>query len=310
MGRARRLFRRAGGLLVRTVRVAGVAVRRRFFPRRVRPPLYEGSPVDDLLFGQPSHLVMRLLHAYGRRRRIRRVGVTVVIVNWNTVDVLRVSLGAVRRFSPPETEVIVIDNGSDDGSWEWLKSRPFGCRAVRLPVNIGHGKALDVGVALASNSTIVTLDSDAFPYRTNWLDVLTEHLADPDIEASGMWGRRDRLHPACSAIRRSAYYATGMSMANHATWIDSGEEPEFLKNCWDTEELVFLRIGRERTRLLPVQPSEYGGVTMADVVFHYEGLTTKTVFADEAANATIHRPGWSAAVAAFLDDSGSSPAAR
>ena len=281
-----------------------MGVRRGLQPERVRPPLYDGSVIDDLLFGQPSNLVMRGVQAYGRRRRVAGGATTVVVVNWNTVDVLRVTLAAVRRYSPPETEIIVIDNGSTDASWTWLSSRPHGCRAIRLPVNIGHGKALDIGFALASNEVVVTLDSDAFPYRQNWLEVIREPMDGGNKDAAGMWGRRDRLHPACAAYRRSTFYDTRMSMANHATWIDTGEEPVFLENCWDTGELVFMSIGPGQVHLFPIDHTPHGGLTMADVVYHHEAYTTMTVLGTDERDASAHAPGWAAAVAALLPDPG------
>ena len=154
---------------------------------------------DDLLFGQPVNLLLRLVHRWGRRQMVSNDGASVIVVNWNTLDVLKVTLQAIRRFSPPTTEIIVVDNGSSDGSQEWLKTRPFLCHVVALPVNIGHGQALDVGVAVARRPIIVTLDSDAFPYDAGWLDTLLAPILHDGKSAAGMWGRRDRLHPACAA---------------------------------------------------------------------------------------------------------------
>ena len=61
-----------------------------------------------------------------------RSGVTVVIVNWETLDYLRETVRAVRRFSPAQTRILVVDNGSTDGSAEWL--RQAGVRTVELGV--------------------------------------------------------------------------------------------------------------------------------------------------------------------------------
>lgn len=289
-----------GGRIVRVLRSSGIGLRRRFRPDRVRPPLYEGTVIDDVLFGQPLHLLMRGLRWSGQRRTVDASGISVVVVNWNTVDVLKVSLSAIRRYSPPGTELIVIDNGSTDGSREWLRSRPFGSRVVLLPVNVGHGRGLDIGFALARSPIVVTLDSDAFPYSDSWLDVLLEPVTNGGHVAAGIWGRRDRLHPACAAFRRDAYYEAGISFANYAPFLDRREEPVFLENSWDAGELLFHRLGPERVHLFPADRSTYGGLTMADVVYHHEGFTTMTMFEDDLRDASTHGPAWTKAVNGLL----------
>lgn len=255
---------------------------------------------DDLLFGQPVNTLMRVVRWLGQRRPPNASGVSVVVVNWNTLGVLRVTLGAIRRHSPADTEIVVIDNGSTDGSWEWLRTRPLDIRAVRLPVNIGHGRGLDIGMALVRSPVVVTLDSDAFPYSDAWLEVLLKPINEDGCSAAGLWGRRDRLHPACSAMRRDAYFRTGMSFTNHAPFLDRNEEPVFLENTWDTGELLFLRLGSDQVHLFPADRSPYGGVTMADVVYHHEGFTTMTMFEEDLRDRATHGPAWTRAVAGLL----------
>lgn len=151
-------------------------------------------------------------------------GVTVIIVNWNSLDLLRHSVGAVRRFSVPGTRIIVVDNGSDDGSKEWLSGQPD-IAPVVLDKNWGHAPGLEIGALSARTKTIVALDVDAFPISPDWLDVLLTPLAH-GAQVSGVAGGSDHratfrienrndawadrpsfVHPCCLAIhlRRFIY---------------------------------------------------------------------------------------------------------
>lgn len=289
-----------GGLVYGTVESLGRSVRTRWFPSRQRQPLYRGSALDDILFGQPVNLPLRLLRRLLGPRRMSVDGVSVIVVNFNSLDLLRDVLPAVRRFSPADTEIIVIDNSSRDGSWHWLKRRPFGILPVRIPVNVGHGRALDLGLLLARSPVVVTLDSDAFPFSSAWLDRLLAPLLDPDIAAAGTTGPRDRLHPACAAYRRAAVLATGLSFHNFNLHRDLGEPPLFGINTWDTAELVFEALGREHVALLPVR--EYpsgGGLTIDGVVYHHTAATTSLTDDPEAVRAEKRRM-WAEAVADLL----------
>ena len=97
-----------------------------------------------------------------------RPGVTVVTVNWNSLAFLRVTLDAIRAMSPRDTEIVVVDNGSSDGSIDFLRSRRD-VRVMALPSNLGHGVALDLGVARVRTEYLAVLDVDAFPISDRWL---------------------------------------------------------------------------------------------------------------------------------------------
>ena len=262
------------GVTEKLMRALGRRVRRLFFPTRVRQPLFRGPLSDDLLFGQPVNTILRLVHYWGNRQSVAADGVSVVVVNWNTLDRLKISIAAVQRFSPPSTEIIVVDNASTDGSREWLKNRPFGARVALLPVNIGHGRGLDVGVAFSRRPIVVTLDSDAFPYTGQWLPVLLKPIQEEGMLACGMWGRRDRLHPACAAFTRKSYFTSNLSLMGYIPYVDRGEPFELGLNAWDTAEVFFNSLGPDQTRILPADPTDFGGCTMAGAVYHHYASTT------------------------------------
>lgn len=130
-----------------------------------------------------------------RRRRVDayRPGVTVMTVNWNSRAFLAPMLAATRAMSPPGTEILVVDNGSTDGSTELLRARDD-VRTVRLPVNVGHGVALDIGAAIVETEYLAVLDVDAFPISDRWLEVCLDALSG-GAQIAGARLHRNFIHP-------------------------------------------------------------------------------------------------------------------
>ena len=61
----------------------------------------------------------------------------------------------------PDYEVIVVDDGSIDGTYEKIQKLKSGrLRAIRLPLNIGKGYALCQGVNMARGNLITFIDAD------------------------------------------------------------------------------------------------------------------------------------------------------
>lgn len=130
-----------------------------------------------------------------RQRPVRayRPGVTVLTVNWNSLPFLQPMLDVIRVTSPRDTEILVVDNGSTDGSVEHLWERDD-VRVVRLPVNVGHGVALDIGAALVDTEHLVVLDVDAFPVSDQWLEESLAALA-AGAKVAGAHMHRNFVHP-------------------------------------------------------------------------------------------------------------------
>jgi Glycosyl transferase family 2 len=158
-----------------------------------------------------SRLVLPLLRARARRRLpgLRRGETTVVTVNWNSWEQLSVLIDLVTRRSPAATKILVVDNASSDESRRRLKRHPQ-VSLVRLPVNIGHELALDLGVLVCDTEYVVTLDVDAFPLHDHWLQELLAPLAS-GANISGARLNRSYVHPCCWAMRTARFVEQGHS---------------------------------------------------------------------------------------------------
>lgn len=86
----------------------------------------------------------------------------VIIVSWNTAGELSDCLDSVQRSLPmAPSQVIVVDNGSTDGSTDMVAARFPGATLVRNAGNVGYARANNQGLALCKTPMVLLLNSDA-----------------------------------------------------------------------------------------------------------------------------------------------------
>ena len=93
----------------------------------------------------------------------RPFDVTTVIVNWNTVDLLDDCLASVAAEIPDgfTHQVVVVDNGSRDGSAEWLRTRHPDVTLIESPVNLGFCRANNLALRSSSSKFVLLINTDA-----------------------------------------------------------------------------------------------------------------------------------------------------
>ncbi|MFY9550358.1 MAG: polysaccharide pyruvyl transferase family protein [Thermoanaerobaculia bacterium] len=132
--------------------------------------------------------------------------VSIVIVTYNNVDLNRLCLESVfARTEWPCFEVLVVDNGSNDGTPELLRemqrARPD-LTVLQNETNQGFAAACNRGLEAASGNFLVLLNNDTVVTR-GWLTALVRHLrANPGI---GMIG------PVTNAVSNEAKVEVGYS---------------------------------------------------------------------------------------------------
>jgi hypothetical protein len=282
-------------------------------------PPWRASVLDDMALNRPLNLLFRLLRArvlLRARSPIRafglRRGVTVAIVNWNSLDLLRDVVRALERFGPPAggtLEILIVDNGSSDGSRAWLRSqRRIGrVRSILLPRNVFHGPAMDLAFLLASTEYVVALDVDAFPVADDWLETLLGPLRDHKF-VSGAQALRGYIHPCCLAMRTDYFARRRHTFTPHVgTW-----DPDRLgRDEWDTGESITRREGLARVAPFPrtrVRGPLQLGTVFGGFVYH-NGASTRLRSDVEIDGLTTSdaEHAWAEAVAEFLDHGPASP---
>jgi GT2 family glycosyltransferase len=83
--------------------------------------------------------------------------VAVVIPSWNSAALLFALLDSLAA-SGEEVELLVVDNGSVDGTLELLRER--GVEHIALPTNVGFAAAMNRGVAATSAPFVLGLNAD------------------------------------------------------------------------------------------------------------------------------------------------------
>ena len=87
-----------------------------------------------------------------------RCVISIVIPVFNEAATLAALLGKVQRLELAQAEIIVVDDGSIDGSAEIALEA--GANVIRHPYNIGNGAAVKTGIRAARGRFIVLMDGD------------------------------------------------------------------------------------------------------------------------------------------------------
>jgi GT2 family glycosyltransferase len=118
--------------------------------------------------------------------------VTAIIPNWNGGSRLPRVITDLRQQSQPPERIIVVDNGSFDGSEK--QAEAAGCEVLRLPQNRGFAAAVNIGVKQVKTSLVSILNND-LELPGHWLTTLTAALGESWFATGRIWSaaRRDRL---------------------------------------------------------------------------------------------------------------------
>ncbi|MDW3219449.1 MAG: glycosyltransferase family 2 protein [Acidimicrobiales bacterium] len=314
---------RAQGFAPTTSRAKRVLARIRFSPRLLWFALFQlrGGGMAGRLLGIARRVRSAVRRVDERRRLavpiLRRTaarlsarmrtheepGHTVVLVSWNSEAIIADTLRLVRHFSPPETRILVVDNGSHDATRE-IVGLFTGVDLLALRRNIGHGLAMDLGFLRARTEYCIALDVDAFPISPTWIADLQGHL-DAGAVVAGAKLRRHvgfYIHPCCLMMRRRRFVSRRHSFESRFV---PGVNPkgDAFGRYWDTGERISMREGT--ARLAPIPLTERGpndtALVFGDLVYH-NGATARAATAEgwaEAGGANAALQTWRGAVERF-----------
>lgn len=109
---------------------------------------------------------------------------SIIIPTYNRLDLLKEALDSVWRQTFTDYEVIVVDDGSSDGTWEYLLSLGGKVAALRQE-NAGPGMARNLGAKHAKGEYLAFLDSDDlwFPWTLDVYDSAANGNESPSFIA-------------------------------------------------------------------------------------------------------------------------------
>lgn len=106
--------------------------------------------------------------------------VSIIIVNYNGKQFLSACLSSVLKQEYPNFEIILIDNGSYDGSAEFVHKQFPSVKVFSLEKNIGFAGGNNFGVQQAQYNLIVLLNNDT-TVEQNWLRNLAAAVQPDDV---------------------------------------------------------------------------------------------------------------------------------
>jgi glycosyltransferase involved in cell wall biosynthesis len=98
--------------------------------------------------------------------------ISFIIPSYNNLQHLKNVYTSIKKHEP-EAEVVLLDDGSTDGTWEWIQQQD--CIKYRSEERIGHTILYDKGIELATNKIVGILHADMI-IGPNYVKNLLKHL--------------------------------------------------------------------------------------------------------------------------------------
>jgi len=106
------------------------------------------------------------------------MNIAIVILTWNGWELTKRCLDSLNIATlPSSVEVIVVDNGSMDGTLDHLRNID-NIKLIENGENLGYGKAVNIGIKNAQDGAdIILLNNDVELIEPDWLNKLFEHAS-------------------------------------------------------------------------------------------------------------------------------------
>jgi len=105
--------------------------------------------------------------------------VSIIIVNWNGVELLRECLASLQKQDYQLFEIILVDNASTDNSVVLVREEFSHVRLIQLPDNFGFAGGNMEGLRMAKGEYIALFNNDAVA-TPNWLRELVSAMDEDD----------------------------------------------------------------------------------------------------------------------------------
>jgi GT2 family glycosyltransferase len=215
---------------------------------------------------------------------------SVIVLAHNHLETTKRCLDCLFATDLSEAELIIVDNGSTDGTWKFINrlcDRTDGLAILgrRSDVNLGVGEGYNAGFERIRGTFFVTLNNDFLIYEKDWLKkmrspfIRNARIAQVGIEGTGCW--LDNIgvgHPLPHPSLRADYIETCCMMGRTAAVKEVGPlfDPIY-KFCYCEDSDLSLRLrskGWEITHI-PLNVEHIGNVTLGD--YNYSAATEHLV---------------------------------
>lgn len=117
---------------------------------------------------------------------MNRLDLSIIIVNYNVKVFLQNLLDSISKASSAlKTEIIIVDNASDDGSVEFLREKYPHVTLIENKSNLGFGKANNIGLKAATGKFILLLNPDTIVAEGTFVKMIEFFNTTPESGLAG-----------------------------------------------------------------------------------------------------------------------------
>ncbi|MFB5761723.1 glycosyltransferase family 2 protein [Paenibacillus medicaginis] len=149
--------------------------------------------------------------------------ISIIIPTYNGLHLLRPCVDAIRNFSDLPYEIIVVDNGSNDGTWAYCEKERI--ISIWNPDNRGYAAACNMGLKLAAGDHLLLMNNDV-TVMPGWLNNL--YTALHSSKHVGMVGPVTNYASGIQQVETGAdsmeaflRFATGNNRSDPTRWIET-----------------------------------------------------------------------------------------
>jgi O-antigen biosynthesis protein len=215
---------------------------------------------------------------------------SIIIPCWNQLEFTRHCIAALMRHTREPWELIVVNNGSTDGTKDYLAgmrdAAPVRVTAIDNATNRGFPAAINQGLKAARGEYLVLLNNDVV-VTDGWLEqliALTAAKTDPE----------ERAESAIGLVGPMSNYAASPQLVENVPYSDLKEMPAFARRWRDQHQGKWLRVRKLSGFCLIMKRAVYDAVGGLDERF---GMG---FFDDDDLAERARRAGFSLAVARDL----------
>lgn len=149
--------------------------------------------------------------------------VSIVLAAFNALEYSRACLKSILEHTPLSYELVLIDNGSSDGTKEYFETIP-GARIIQNEKNLGFARGYNQGIKAGRGKYIVLINNDCI-VSANWLsNMLSCADSDPAIGMVGPRGNRingvQKMDLEFSNLQEFHHYAMRFNKPNPGKWFE------------------------------------------------------------------------------------------
>jgi len=219
---------------------------------------------------------------------------SIIIPTFNLLNYLAQTIDSVQRFTS-NYELIIIDNGSSDGTKSYLQAltkRDPRIRCIYNQTNQGFARAINQGLSVAQGDYLIWLNNDVI-VTPNWTEQLRNCLMKAGsklgLERVGLVGPASNLVAGAQWVQKAQYqvdqledFAIQFAKANPENWVYTGFLSGF---CLMLTRGVFNEVGllderfnwggfEDNDYLLRAQAKGFKAVIAGDTFVHHWGYKT------------------------------------